>query len=463
MTAALDLDDVQGLVVSGFRDMSHAVYVLVGLGDDPVRATAWLRAVTPRVSPGRREGRHPDERLQLGLTATGLTALGAPQVTIDGLPQELVDGMPARARVLGDPVDDAGRPVGWTLCAPDRRIDALLVLYGRDPAARARLLDEQLAALDGWAEVVAVEHSAGRGDVEPFGFADGLSQPFVEGQLGAPRPGQDTIRNGEIVLGYPNQYGRLPEAPRLPGAGLPDDDLGRNGTYLVFRKLEQDVPGFWRYFRDQARRVAGRDDLATTEWLAARAMGRWRSGASLMQSPDADDPSWATPERRNAFRYLDDDPLGMRCPIASHVRRANPRDARGGTAAESLQVVNRHRILRRGRAYGDAYSLEDLFADRPAGGDRGLLFVAVSASIARGFEFIQQTWLANPGFHGLQQEPDPVVGGGGDDDDRYLTIPQHPVRLRLAGVPRFVRPRGGAYFFVPGLAALRALGGPAPR
>ena len=108
VTAALDLDDVQGLVVSCFRDMSHAVYVLVGLGDDPVRATAWLRAVTPRVSPGRREGRHPDERIQLGLTATGLTALGAPQVTIDGLPQELVDGMPARARVLGDPVDGDG-------------------------------------------------------------------------------------------------------------------------------------------------------------------------------------------------------------------------------------------------------------------------------------------------------------------------------------------------------------------
>jgi deferrochelatase/peroxidase EfeB len=173
--------------------------------------------------------------------------------------------------------------------------------------------------------------------------------------------------------------------------------------------------------------------------------------------PDAPGPA---PDRASAndFQYLELDPDGERCPIGAHVRRANPRDARGGSADESWKVVNRHRLLRRGRGFGEAPTVEAALAGADATATVGLLFVSLQASIARGFEFVQQIWNANPGFNGLFQEPDPVVGPG----DHHFTIPGTPVRLRLPVLPRFVIPRGGLYAFVPSRAALEVLaaGGP---
>src|SRR5262249_23822244 len=177
-----------------------------------------------------------------------------------------------------------------------------------------------------------------------------------------------------------------------------------------------------------ARELArGDDDAAAdlTELFAAKLVGRWRSGAPLALAPERDDPELATPTRRNCFDYLEHDADGLRCPISAHIRRANPRDARGGSAAESRTVVNRHRIVRRGRSYGAPLSHGDALAGRDDGIARGLYFLCLQSSIARGFEFIQQTWLANPGFLGLHREPDPLLGGSADAC--HFTIPGDPV------------------------------------
>jgi Dyp-type peroxidase family len=174
-------------------------------------------------------------------------------------------------------------------------------------------------------------------------------------------------------------------------------------------------------------------------------MGRWRSGAPLVQAPEQDREDL---KRYNAFSYHDTDPHGFACPVGSHVRRANPRDSLDPKHPRTaLRSTNRHRILRRGRPYGPPF-----FAARPDGeeAERGLLFLALNSDIERQFEFVQQQWINNPNFGGLQGEGDPLLS-----PSEVFTEPQDPVRRRITGLKRFITVKGGAYFFLPGLRALK--------
>ena len=447
-----DLEDIQGIVYTGWNDHLYVGFLFATLGNDPRASRAWLETVRRGITPVARHRRKVTGRLQLALSPTGLAALGVPGDVIDMLPPEAQAGMAARRRVLGDSDPDA-----WQLGGTRDRLDALVMVYARDEATRdAMLADHRKALVAAGATVRPDELSWPMIQREHFGFADGLSQPFLPGLHTKPRPGEDQIAAGEILLGYRNAYDQFPITPIWD-----DFDLGKNGTYLVFRKLAQDVAGFWGWIADHARKLShGDDDAAAqlTELIGAKLVGRWRSGAPLVLSPDRDDPAYAAPGCTNAFRYLTHDPDGLLCPISSHVRRANPRDARGGSPENSMTVVNRHRILRRGRSYGAPMPDEPARAGRDDGVPRGLYFICLQSSIARGFEFIQQTWLANPGFLGLHREPDPIIGGSGTT---HITIPAEPVRLRLEKVPTVVTNVGGGYFFLPSLSALaRIAAGP---
>jgi Dyp-type peroxidase family len=455
------LDDVQGLVATGYKQLAHAAAILVRLGE-PAAARRWLAATIERV-PTAAAARGVSRAIHVALSPAGMTALGAPATALDGLADEAKQGMARRARLLGDV--DGGAPSTWDYGGTAGDLHAVVIAYADSPAARDALADEEARRIaDTGGVVVAIESTAPLGPKEPFGFADGASQPLVRGLPGpAPRPGQDTIPTGEILLGYVNGYGHRPRGPVWG-----DVDLGRNGTYLVFRKLEQDVIGFWTYFARKAQELFGADTPEAidryADWLAAKTVGRWRSGAPLVVAPDADDAAATTPDRINDFGFLDDDAHGLRCPVGAHIRRANPRDARGGTAESSRMVSNRHRLLRRSRVFGPAIERNDILARRPLSrAPRGLIFMSLQASIARGFEFVQQTWLSNPGFGGVHREVDPLVGGG--PGDGTFTIPASPVALRLHNIPRFVTMRGGDYFFLPSLTALRRLAadGPASR
>jgi Dyp-type peroxidase family len=355
--------------------------------------------------------------------------------------------MALRARILGD--DD---PKHWEL-GSENELDVLVMVFARTEQRRAELMAEHRQLLvDAGASVRDDELSYHLGGKEHFGFADGVSQPFLAGKQDTPKNGEPVVKTGEILLGYPNAYDKLPVSPQWG-----DFDFGRNGSYLVFRKLHQHVDRFWGYVAEQAS-VLEPDAIAAsklTQLLAAKLVGRWKSGAPLVHTPDRDDPEYATPERINAFGFHKEDPHGERCPVSSHVRRANPRDARGNDPSESVKVVNRHRILRRGRSYGPPLPDEDALAGRDDRNPRGLYFISLQASIARGFEFIQQTWLSNPGFNGLFCEPDPIMGNG--DGTSEVTIPASPLRLRLANVPSMVTVMGGGYFLLPSLSALAKL------
>lgn len=443
-----DLADIQGLVYNGWADHAYAAFVFAAFGPDAGKSRAWLAGLTAEVTTAVKHKRPLHGRLQVALTPSGLAALGVPSGVVGLFAQEATQGMHARARILGD--DEA---TTWQLGAPGDRIDVVVMIYARTDEQRAQMVAQRRAALEaaGAALRATDELTYPLGPREHFGFADGLSQPYLPGAYDPLQQGEQQVAAGEILLGYTNAYAATPQSPMWG-----DLDLGHNGSYLVFRKLEQHVETLWGYLSTQARALAPGGDTdavdAMTEYLGAKMMGRWRSGAPLVLAPDRDDPAMTADDRINHFTYLDADPHGLRCPISSHVRRANPRDARGGDADESNKVISRHRILRRGRSYGAPLDLADAKAGRGDGASRGLYFICLQASIARGFEFIQQTWLSSPGFHGMHGEPDPIMGNG--DGSCPFTIPASPVRLRLHAVPSVVTVRGGGYFFLPSMKAL---------
>jgi Dyp-type peroxidase family len=456
---ALELEDVQGLVARGYGDLPSAGFILAGI-EDPARANAWLRTLVDEVAPASQRSR--DHAVHVAFTIAGLSKLGMQGSGADWFSIEFIGGMTAshRRRVLGD------APGSWEWGGPRTpAIDVLLMLYARGPAEmRAMREDHSDRLLAGGMQRITGLGTRDLDGQEHFGFHDGVSQPFVEG-LSKTGPALNTVRAGEFVLGYQNEYGLYTTSPLVDAASdrggvLPASpehasqrDFGRNGTYLVFRQLEQDVPGFWRY----AASVEEAGEQSSAIAVAAKMVGRWPSGAPLVVSPDRDDESLSDD---NDFSFHEPDRSGTRCPVGSHIRRANPRDSLDpdpGSMA-SVAVNKRHRLLRRGRSYGRRIGIAAaLSGSGPADEERerGLHFICLNANIARQFEFVQHTWLNNPKFGDLYDDPDPLVGV--TDGPRAFTIQGAPVRRRLPEMPSFVSVRGGGYFFMPGIRALRYL------
>jgi Dyp-type peroxidase family len=455
----LDRADVQGLVGSGYGRLPEAVFLGLQV-DDGAAGRTLLADLLPFVTS--MAGDRTDRALNVALSHPGLARLGMPQTALAGFSLEFAGGMaaPTRSAFLGDVGEQA--PATWAWGGPDNaRVDLLLFLYARSAEELTAHRDSvrQRFPAAGVREVVALPTTP----VSPrdhLGFADGISQPEVTGLHGRSERG---IALGEFLLGYPNAYGRRTRRPLLPAADdpgrvlppapradAPDSvDLGRNGSYLVVRTLAVDVEAFWGH----VHRWAARTGLPA-EQVAAKMIGRWPDGTSLTVSPDqplGDEPV------DNAFRYhRDGDAAGLGCPIAAHVRRANPRDSldpRPGSDA-SVQVNDGHRLIRRGREYGPAPGTSDGTGPE---GDRGLHFLCLNANLSRQFEFVQHTWLNNPAFAGLQGSPDPIAGHHPPDGDGVFPVPADPVRHRLLDLPRFVRLRGGGYFFLPGVRALHHL------
>jgi Dyp-type peroxidase family len=363
-----------------------------------------------------------------------------------------------RSRPLGDIGDDA--PEKWRWGGPEKpQIDLLLLLYAENQAGLSALAQRLTGGDDGLELVLALDTQWS--DREHFGFRDGIAQPHIAG-LREGRP-DDTIRAGEFVLGYRNEHDQLTGRPLVgrasdPAGILPvdlvsgDADLGRNGSYLVLRTLTQDVRAFWTYV-DRATSDNGHHDPDARLRLAAQIVGRWPDGEPLVLSPDGPPE---TLEPTDDFRYHRLDPDGLRCPLGAHIRRAHPRDTLDPHPGSdrSIALDKLHRLLRRGRGYGAPIGLDAaLNGGGAADKERGLHFICLCANIARQFEFVQHTWLNNRKFNGLYDDPDPLVGPAG----RSLTLQSRPVNRRVTEIPSFVGVRGGGYFFLPGVRAVRYL------
>jgi Dyp-type peroxidase family len=456
----VEVDDVQGLVARGYADLKSATYILLRV-ESAASARAWLATLLQHVTPA--PARPADTALNVAFTAMGLSALGLPADIVGQFSNQFTAGMttPHRRRMFGDIGPSAPETWGWG--GPATPVPhLLLLLFARDAEGLEQRYTSLSSTYSGVSEIHKLDACTDLDGKEHFGFADGISQPTIEGLSSRTDTPPNTVRAGEFLLGYLNEYGQYTDRPLLdrgadPAGILAADvqgsgkvDLGRNGTYLVFRQLAQDVRGFWRYVASIA------EDPAQRTWLAAHMVGRWPGGAPVTLSPDADDPSLAT---ANDFTYQYADAFGLSCPIGAHVRRAHPRDSLDpapGTA-RSVELDKRHRLLRRGREYGPPVLAESRYDEPPPDDpERGLYFVCLGASIGRQFEFVQHSWVNNPKFDELYDEPDPLVGYHPPGANNF-SIPADPVRLRLRNLPPFVTTRGGAYFFLPSLKALRYL------
>jgi Dyp-type peroxidase family len=377
---------------------------------------------------------------------------------VNSFPEAFKVGMRGRAQIVGDIGPHA--PEHWEggLGGPDIHAMALVRTdsdEGRDVASR--VLQDEMDATGGVEvrfvqDTKALAHENGIGsEGEHFGFADPISQPPIEGADTPTYPGDGVpepngtwrpLKPGEFLLGYEDEAGP-------GGAQMPEnEELRRNGTYVVFRKLYQDVAAFRRYLATAARALYGSDDQYHQDLVAAKMMGRWRSGCPLDLSPDKDDPAIAAdPQRRNNFSYAGDE-QGLRCPLGAHLRRTNPR----ATQLKRATTVRRHRLLRRGVEYGPHLKDGALEDD---GVDRGLINLFIQADIERQFEFVQKEWMQGGEFIGLDQnEQDPINGMGGESSQMSVPGAKQPF---LFDLPAFIKVKGGEYLFVPGLRALNGI------
>ncbi|MFZ4816195.1 MAG: Dyp-type peroxidase [Phototrophicaceae bacterium] len=479
------LRDIQGLVSSGYDYTRQATYFFLQF-KDATQSRAWLKGIVPQITtsaPWERDAEGNLERpqivLHLGFTFRGLEAFQLPEVTLLSAPREFIDGMANRAKILGDTGTSA--PDTWEIGGSTTpEVHAILMLHATDATYDSALKAQRdaIAATNGAVVIIHEEYAfreaSGR---EPFGFSDGVSQPVIKGLAFTSKPvvNGNIVNTGEFVLGYLNEYNAysptmvvpLADDPQniLPGFPNPDapgfHDFGMNGTYLVYRKLQQDVAAFWNLLESHTYAPTPQGKKAEMLFLAAKMMGRWPSGAPTVLSPDKDDHSLA---QADDFLYEQLDPEGMRCPIGSHARRANPRDSiQNAQWGDSIHSSNTRRILRRARLFGQSlFPQEAIFDDqdvRPQGlkddgVSRGIHFFAINTEIDRQFEFIQKIWINNAQFNNLYNNRDAIVGNN-DDNDGVMTIPQNPVRQEITGVGRFVNVRGGAYFFMPSIRAMR--------
>lgn len=498
-----DLDEVQTVVLAGRGRLTHGLALCIAWPSDPVDRNRLLQmliggdAGLPPVSFGlppdmvgaAARAEDPGPLVWIGFTARGLTGLGLPPESLATFDLPFQVGMRPRSALLG-----LGDGAGWDWSDAD--FDALLTIL----APGDRIADFKAAAISIVEEVggtclAAIDLAPvdGAVDREPFGFADGISQPILA-QVHPDRAARypdDVVAPGEILFGHPandghvlmpprvqaeaDPFGLLADAPPpLPGAFPAFRDLGRNGSMVAIQQFSQDSLGFWSFCEAAAKRLVnhyprlaftselrggGKDPKAAgaspgAVWVAAKLIGRWPDGTPLVESP-AGPRGEKLPANR--FRYAEQDPAGLRCPLGAHIRRANPRDALEPIGPLSLERSSRHRILRRGRAWQNSDSRTE-----------GLLFVGLGVSLERQFEFIQRSWLAAHNFSALEGEADPILGPHphppktGPVRDHGLsgvfTIPTDKGPLRVTGMQAFTKLLGGAYLFLPGRSGLAYLG-----
>lgn len=435
----LDLHDIQSGILRPRPTPYAAAYLVVRIDDRHAGRELMRRAHEVVASAADVTSPAAEAWVNVALTFQGLKALGVPQASLESFAPEFQQGMAARAATLGDTGESS--PEHWESPLGTPEVHVVFAVIAPDDQ---RLASARERAIESFRELSGVT-LVWRQDChvlpdlkEAFGFKDAISQPAIEGSdTPGTNPKEPPFKAGEFILGHLDETGNLPAMPE-------PETLGRNGTYVALRKLHQRVAAFRQFLK------ASSTSPEEEEMLAAKMMGRWRSGAPLALCPHRDDPELgANPSLNNDFLFHEDDPKGLKTPPGSHIRRTNPRDAFGAGGP----MVRIHRMIRRGTSYGPPLP-EGVLEDD--GADRGLMFLFIGAHLRRQFEFVQSLWINDGELIGAPTEKDPIAGTTSGTGD--FTIPRWPVRRRLQGLPQFVVTRGGEYCFMPGLRALEWLG-----
>jgi Dyp-type peroxidase family len=456
----IDRDDIQGNILNGYSRFWFVCYLLISVPDTR-SARRLLGAVVDDVTTAAfwQAAAHPFTALNVAITYSGFEKLGLSAATLRRFPDAFRQTTRERAKWIGDV--GASAPENWEEHIGTGEVHLMVTVHGRtysDREAEQRRVTTLVEQCGG--EVIrAQEAQLLEGMREHFGYADGAAQPDIEGAGRPPGYGSADgggvplpdgrwrpIKLGEFLLGYPDEDGDV--------ATEPDPALVHNGSYVVYRKLQQNVARFQEGLTEAAKALEINPEL-----LAAKVVGRWRDGTPLQLAPPrnvGDLSRTAIVPPPNDFRYLDDDREGFTCPVGAHIRRANPRDAMDfdGTLKRSGggRMSARHRIIRRGVPYGSELDPNDT-DDK---GDRGLIFVCYNADIVRQFELVQAHWCDDVGAHGENEERDYVLGIASGTGK--LTVPMRDSYPRFVPVLQdVVVTRGAEYIFAPGINALHGL------
>ncbi len=549
MTKKLDLLDIQGNVIRAYGRFGYPVarYVCLNVRDG-AKGREFVGSISKKVTtavewgdgPGKMK--QPDWTINISFTYQGLKDLGVPTSSLIGFSPEFVSGMKARRDILGDdgpsspqhwdPIwqrnretreNDvhilvsinalAGQGLDWLKTAEKNRDQAYKWFQGEVDKTKGGVV-----ILDGhlgdngeqfkYQDAKIVLDNGKPTSKEHFGYTDGISDPVFEGVpydenrvkgRGKQIPGGKwaPLATGEFLLGHVDEAMEYPPSPE-PVL------LSRNGTYMVYRKLHENVATFDRYLEEQGSKFPGGKEL-----LAAKFVGRWRdNGAPLVKAPDAEskakyDAQFAAADEQGKddllsdFTY-DDDMSGGKCPFSSHIRRINPRASlemiheeagftplgaflslflppswlgmfkKAGDKPGSLKVSkgafntpgalsDRRRLLRRGLPYGE---VKDRTRDD---GNHGIIIMMVNADINRQFEFVQQQWI-NYGNDFKAGNDKEIILGNHSLDDKFpskavLQVDPNSDQapFLLSDIPRLVETRGGEYFFIPSITALHMI------
>ena len=434
----VELDDIQATVLRYRPEPYYGTHVMLHVADAQA-GREFVRRLAPHVDSAADWWQAGQSWISVAISYAGLVALGVPEDSLQSFPEAFRAGMAARASQLLDYGEND--PEHW-----DAPFGSGLVHIG-------------VSVFSDSEDSVAPDHGDGAAALRGISRPDRAADAGLRRPAGRPQPAG--LQGLDRPARHRGQRRRSPARPGTTGQGrrvhprlsrrgrraAPDaapDVLGRNGTFAGLRKYQSRVGTFNRFLREHAQTEQER------ELLAAKLVGRWRSGAPLTLAPDRDDPELgADPRRNNDFTYAAD-PDGRHVPLGSHMRRMNPRD----TKLAILTDVNIHRIIRRSTTYGAPYD-PDATSPQDDETPRGLYFIFLSAKAMATLEFLQQEWINNGNFMNLGEERDPNVGL--QEDGATFTIPQEPVRRRIHGIETFNVLRGGEYFFLPSLSALRWL------
>ncbi|AZP11380.1 Dyp-type peroxidase [Undibacterium parvum] len=512
MDAQLDLLDIQGNVIRAYGRFGYPVarYVFLNIRHAS-QARELLAAITRRVTTsvewGKAAGqiKQPDWTVNVAFSYQGLKELELPRSSLIGFSPEFAAGMKQRKDILGD--DGASAPEHWDPIWQGNRelrekdvhifislnarnqtlleqgyawLTALVKEFSDAAVILGGHVGEDGALLD-YQDVQVLMENGQPTSKEHFGYTDGIGDPVFVGMPGdamnkngrgkqMPDGSWEPLAIGEFLLGHIDEAKEYPPAPE-------PILLARNGSYMVYRKLHENVASFDAYLDEHAKTYPGGKEL-----LAAKFVGRWRdNGAPLTRAPDAAskakfdaDFSIANDAEKDAllsnFTY-DADMSGAKCPFSAHIRRINPRASlemtQGATPGSMClntgafdtpgALANRRRIIRRGLPYGEA-------KDRSRNdGNHGIIIMMLNADIARQFEFVQQQWV-NYGNDFKAGNDKDVILGNHSADERFPSKAVLQVDPEgdqapyfLSKIPRLVETRGGDYFFVPSLTALRMI------
>lgn len=478
----LELENIQGYLIHGYAHMLYSRFVYLQISDAKAfkkwLSTSWMEMTSARHIHDK--SKISPTHLNLAFTHDGLRALGLNEENLAAFSREFRQGMVSdhRTRLLGD--FGTSRPELWNWGGPRTdHIHLCLMVFGNDKTSTDDLEKDKIVCLNyyrelasqfdanGLTELFSIDGQTQPDNKEHFGFRDGISQPIIEGS-GRVGDKDDVIKAGEFLFGYKNEFGVYPDTPLIvkeqgdlnllsPDAGgSGQKDIGKDGTFMVMRQLDQDVNKFWSFMNENTLNPDGSINEAESLKLAAKMMGRWQNGAPITLFPDSDP---GPNSDINDFGYSKFDKDGVKCPFGSHLRRMNPRDnVDDHGIKESLKLSKQHRIIRRARLYGDIYEGSPTMTT--PNGEVGLLFICFNIDISRQYEFLQYTWSNLPKNKELYNDPDPVIGVKETPDfeeEQNFTLQDLPVSKTIKDLPRVIKVKGGAYFFFPSINVLRFL------